>query len=252
VLDSGRLDGPEQMALDAGLLDRARATGEAVLRVYGWSRPTLSFGRHEVARARFACAAIERANIGVVRRPTGGRVLLHDREVTYSVTAPAPDGESVGPSYRRINALLLDALACLGVRAAATPAGRARRTPGAGLVSCFAEPSAGELVVDGRKLVGSAQLRERGALLQHGSILVDDDQGRIVEFAAGPLAPAPPAATLRAVLGRAPSYAEVREALVAALAAREGEAATLDAAEADHFAAPHRARYGSAGWTWRR
>ena len=88
-LDSGPLDGAEQMSLDAGLMDRARETREAVLRVYVWSRPTLSFGRHESVRGRFVPATLELENVGAVRRPTGGRVLLHDREVTYSVTAPA-------------------------------------------------------------------------------------------------------------------------------------------------------------------
>ena len=87
-------------------------------------------------------------------------------------------------------------------------------------------------MVDGRKLVGSAQLRERGALLQHGSILIDDDQPRIAGLASQPLTPALPAATLRACLGHAPDYAAVRDA-------------------AAHFAAPHRQRFSSAEWTWR-
>ena len=124
------------------------------------------------------------------------------------------------------------------------------RRPGG--AACFAEPAAGELVVDGRKLVGSAQLRERAALLQHGAILVDDDQPRIAALAARPLTPAVPAATLRSCLGRAPSYAEVRDALRAALAETEGEPAPLDASEAAAFAAAHRAKFASAEWTWRR
>lgn len=247
-LDSGALGGAEQMALDAGLLDRARETGEAVLRVYGWARPTLSFGRHESVRGRFAPASLASARVDAVRRPTGGRVLLHHREVTYSVTAPAPDGERLAESYGRINALLTAALARLGVPVRAAPAGTPRRPGGA---ACFAEPSAGELVVDGRKLVGSAQLRERGALLQHGSILVDDDQPRIAELAAHPITPARPAATLRACLGRAPHYAEVRDALCAALAESEADLTPLGAADAAPFAARHRARYASAEWTWR-
>jgi lipoate-protein ligase A len=248
-LDSGGLDGAEQMALDAGLMDRARLTGEAVLRVYGWSRPTLSFGRHESVRGRFIPEALERENVGAVRRPTGGRVLMHDREVTYSVTAPAPENERLKESYRRINAILLAAIARLGVSVTEAPASAPRRPGGA---ACFAEPSEGELVVDGRKLVGSAQLRERGALLQHGSILIDDDQSRIAGLAAEPLVPALPAATLRGCLGRAPSYGEVRDALGAALADQEGKAEPLVAAEAAEFAAPYRVQFASAEWTWSR
>lgn len=247
-LDSGSLDGVEQMSLDAGLMDRARTTGEALLRVYGWSRPTLSFGRHESVRGRFDPSVLHRENVGAVRRPTGGRVLLHDREVTYSVTAPAPAQERLRDSYRRINAILVAALARLGVPVSEASPSRARRPGGA---ACFAEPAAGELVVDGRKLVGSAQVREHGALLQHGSILIDDDQPRIAALAVQPLTPASPAATLRACLGRSPTYAAVRDALRAALAAVEGEPEALDAREAAGFAAPHRERFASAEWTWR-
>lgn len=247
-LDSGLLDGAEQMSLDAGLMDRARETGESHLRVYGWSRPTLSFGRHESVRGRFSPEALELAGVGAVRRPTGGRVLMHHREVTYSVTAPAPDGERLKESYRRINAMLMSAIARLGVRVAEAAANGARRPGGA---ACFAEPSAGELVVDGRKLVGSAQVRERGALLQHGSILIDDDQPRIVALALAPLTPAMPAATLRAALGRAPAYDEVRDALRGALADAAGDPLPLDACEAARFAAPHRGQFASAEWTWR-
>ena len=106
--------------------------------------------------------------------------------------------------------------------------------------------------MDGRKLVGSAQVRERGALLQHGSILVDDDQPRIAELATGPMTPALAAATLRSGLGWAPSYEEVRDALAAALRADAGEPGALEPAEAARFAAAHRARFASVEWTWRR
>jgi lipoate-protein ligase A len=248
-LDSGALDGAEQMAIDAGLMDRARETGEAVLRVYGWSRPTLSFGRHESVRGTFDAGLLERANVGAVRRPTGGRVLMHDHEVTYSVTAPALEHERLQESYRGINAILVAALLRLGVSVMTAPASTPRRPGGA---ACFAEPAAGELVIGNRKLVGSAQLRERGALLQHGSILLDDDQGRIAELAAQPLTPALPAATLRVALRRAATHDEMSDALRAALADAEGEPEQLEAEEAARFAATHRARFSSSEWTWRR
>jgi lipoate-protein ligase A len=243
------MDGAEQMALDTGLMDRARESGEAVLRVYSWSRPTMSFGRHESVRGRFTAETLDRAGVGAVRRPTGGRVLFHHREVTYSVTAPAAAGDTLGASYGRINALLLGALARLGVSAAEAPPGRSTRPGGA---ACFAEPSAGEIVVGQRKLVGSAQLRERGALLQHGSILVGDDQSRIADLAVGPVTPALPAATLAESLGRAPSYGEVRDALFSALRAQSDDVGVLDAADVARFAVPHRERFTSAEWTWRR
>jgi lipoate-protein ligase A len=248
-LDSGALDGAENMAVDAGLADRARETGEAVLRVYAWSTPTLSFGRHESVRGRFAPEALRLAGVGAVRRPTGGRVLMHQREVTYSVTAPADETEPLSASFGRINSLLLGALSRLGVTASLAPLGRVLRPGGA---ACFSEPSGGELVVGTRKLVGSAQLRERGALLQHGSILMDDDQPRIAELASGPVSPPLPAATLRDSLGRGLSYEEVRDALRGALGDAIGDTDLLDEREAAARAAPHRARFASAEWTWRR
>jgi lipoyl(octanoyl) transferase len=229
---SGVADGVTNMATDAALLAYARRTGEATLRLYGWDRPTLSLGRHERARRVFDPSLIVAAGVGLVRRPTGGRALLHHREVTYSVTAPA--SLTLAESYAAINALLLDALSRLGVGARiATPAGRPLRPEGA---ACFAEPGAGELIVDGAKLVGSAQLREAGALLQHGSILIADDQPLIArmrcatsEDTTGTLSagvmrqetdrPVAPAATLEHALGRKVTPSEVEDALVASLAA---------------------------------
>jgi lipoate-protein ligase A len=248
LLDSGALDGAEQMALDSGLMDRARQTGETVLRVYRWTRPTLSFGRHETIAGHFDRARLVAAGIDAVRRPTGGRVLLHDREVTYSVTAPIADDESLRTSYARINALLISALRALGARVEPAAKSLARRPGGA---PCFAEPAAGELVFDGRKLVGSAQVRDRGALLQHGSILLGDDQARILVLASAPLAPPAPAATLCEAAGIDIGYAEVRDALFAAAAAAAPGASPIDPADASRFAETHRAHYASIEWTWR-
>lgn len=240
------------MALDVGLMDRARETGEAVLRVYAWRRPTLSFGRHECVRGRFVAGVLNAAGVDAVRRPTGGRALLHHREVTYSVTSPAVDGGRLGASYRSINSLLLRALANLGVGATVAPECPPLRPDDPSGRSCFAAPSGGELVVGDRKLVGSAQVRERGALLQHGSILIDDDQARIAQLASGPVSPTLPAATLRSCLGRVPSYDEVREALFAALVASVQHASPLGSGEASQCARPHRTRFSSTEWTWRR
>lgn len=239
------------MATDAALMAHARRTGEATLRVYAWERPTLSLGRHERARDRFDSARIAARGFGVVRRPTGGRALLHDREVTYSVTAPVA-AISLGQSYAAINGLLLDALSSLGVHATvALAARRPLRPDGA---ACFAEPAAGELTVDGAKLVGSAQLREEGALLQHGSILLADDQGLIDDLRVGELTGPPAsarAATLDVILGRETSYGEVRDALATALAAPLGDSAALSASLQDDLARLVIA-FASPSWTWRR
>src|SRR5215207_930480 len=115
LLISPPLDGPENMALDEALMTRARRTGETVLRVYDWSTPTLSLGRNQRAAGLFDERALAERGVGVVRRPTGGRSLLHHREVTYSVTAPCLGDEPLLAAYERINALLMNALATLGV-----------------------------------------------------------------------------------------------------------------------------------------
>jgi len=258
LLHSGAADGVTNMATDAALLAHARRSGEATLRLYAWDGPTLSLGRHERARDLFDPARLRAEGVGVVRRPTGGRALLHHREVTYSVTAPA--ALTQGESYAAINALLLDALARLGVRAAlAAPRGRPLRPEGA---ACFAEPGAGEVVVDGAKLVGSAQLREDGALLQHGSILLADDQPMIARLrvpvatrdgttsreTARPLAAA---ATLEQTLGHAVEAAAVEAAVAAALTARV-PADPLDPALLQADLARLVIAFAAQEWTWRR
>lgn len=240
------------MAWDQALLDRARRTGEAVLRVYAWEQPTLSLGRNQRARGAYDLARAAGRGVAIVRRPTGGRALLHHHEVTYSVTAPDAFDPTLRGAYARINALLLRALRALGVRAElAAPATRALPP---GLAPCFDQPSAGEIVVDGRKLVGSAQWRHDGALLQHGSILLRDDQGMIADLMREPSGmPTPAAATLESVLGGDPGFDLVARALVGAL---DDDAAAVrplvedDALRAD--VAPWAAVFRSDEWTWRR
>ena len=240
------------MALDEALMARARRTGETVLRTYAWSTPTLSLGRNQRARGLYDLDALRDAGIGAIRRPTGGRSLLHHHEITYSVTAPIQADESDARLYARVNGLLMNALALLGVPVqvaeGSQPAARPTTRP------CFAEPARGELVHEGRKLVASAQWREDGALLQHGSILVDDDQHLIAALMTAPSAPVPAPATLRGILGRTPSVADVHAALAVALTAVLG--ATPDDLEAEPSlvdeACGLAVRYRDAAWTWRR
>lgn len=240
------------MALDHALMVRARQGGEAVLRVYEWSAPVLSLGRNQKARGIYVDEELARRGITVVRRPTGGRALLHHREVTYSLTAPVVTGESLGVMYGRMNVLLLQALAALGVAGDLARPGSRSRPPTA--MPCFAEPSRGEIVVEGRKLVGSAQWRDDGALLQHGSILVDDDQALLPLLMREPAGMPPRAATLREVLGRAPHASELANALFNAVRRSEDPGATLMGG--DEYAAldtdPFLAVYQDPQWTWRR
>lgn len=242
--------GAANMALDHALMERARRTGERVLRVYTWSTPTLSLGRHQVACGRVNAEAARSLGVALVRRPTGGRALLHHREVTYSVTAPLGRGDSVREWYAAINEILLGALRSLGVNA--EPAVVEGRTPLPGSGSCFVRADEGEISVDGRKLVGSALLRQEDALLQHGSILIDDDQHLLAELLPAGEAPPTPAGTLRQALGIAPPPSMVADALVNALVEAGAETSTLDVD--DQFLAEVEETeriYASDDWTYR-
>jgi lipoate-protein ligase A len=163
----------------------------------------------------------------------------------------SPSTLGLGESYRAINAVLINALARLGVVADEAPRrGRASAPDGA---PCFAEPNVGELVVEGRKLVGSAQRRDARALLQHGSILLADDQGQIARLRGDASTAAPAAATLVTALGREVSYAEVRDALVSALAeAVASPVLSLDPASLADRINAHLPTYRSDAWTFRR
>jgi len=245
--------GAENMARDAGLMDRARKTGEAVFSVYGWTRPTLSLGRNQTARGEYDLAEARQREIEIVRRPTGGRALLHSREVTYSVTGPIEQSESLADAYARINRILLLGLRKLGVNA--SEAERANETPRPGLLPCFAAPTEGELVTQNGKLVGSAQYRENGALLQHGSILIEDDQDTIsallLDRSSSDVVPG--AATLRQALGRMPSASSVADALFDAVRELcDVDTRMLDENETRGFTALHIETYRSELWTWRR
>lgn len=131
---------------------RARERGCCILRTYEWSRPTLSLGRNQRAAGTYDLARARAAGVDFVRRPTGGRAVLHHREVTYSVASPASALGELRESYAAINVILIAAFRALGVAATvAEPEGRA---PPPGSAPCFEEPVAGEIVAAGRKLVG--------------------------------------------------------------------------------------------------
>jgi lipoyl(octanoyl) transferase len=277
ILVTPPLPGADNMALDHALMLRAARTGEATLRIYTWRTPTLSFGRHEAAITMYDRAAIEAEGLSVVRRPTGGRAVLHDDEITYSVTAPLSAGHPGSSSgsaprvvrraharaiYTAINHLLLQGLARLGVAAQIASGDSGTDGPRPLLTGpCFDAASDGELVVGGRKLIGSAQWREDGAVLQHGSMLISGHRARLAALSARSL-PIPalpsPAAALRELLPRVPSPVEVAAAFAAvlddALAAAGAPAARVMSPgdETDAMTAAMRDRYEDETWTWRR
>jgi lipoate-protein ligase A len=174
--------GAWNMAVDEVLLDGAAAGGAPpTLRFYQWAPPCLSLGYFQPFDVVDVAACL-RLGVDVVRRPTGGRAILHDRELTYSVALPLRllgDDGAVLPSYHRLSLALERGLKRLGAPVVLTPESAAQPGPDHGPV-CFDRPSAHEILLDGRKLVGSAQVRRATAILQHGSILIEPRIDRLL------------------------------------------------------------------------
>jgi lipoate-protein ligase A len=254
LLDTPPAPGAWNMAVDEALAESVRAGGPPVLRVYRWSPPCLSLGRNQPSDG-YDRDEIRRRGLDVVRRPTGGRAVLHHRELTYSVATR--EGTLGGPrqSYAAINRALVAGLAPMGVPAHLQPAGT-ERAPLPSLAPCFEQPVEGEVTAAGRKLVGSAQRSEGGVMLQHGSLPIEDDQSVVAELLRAEVqaAPAEPPATLAGLLGTAPDW----DALVDALAAgwQETLCVRLERSaltgEEVRRAEGFRVRYEDPAWTWHR
>jgi lipoate-protein ligase A len=213
ILDPGGRPGAENMAIDASLLAESNRTGAAFLRLYRFDPPCLSLGRNEPA-ARYDRRAIARLGLDVVRRPTGGRAVWHAHELTYAVAAPISAVAGLRESYRAIHARLAAALRALGADATLAP-DRPPARPADRSTACFSAAVGSEVVVDGRKLVGSAQVREGRAFLQHGSILLDGSQ-EMVRIVSRERGAGSGETTLSATLGRRVPFEEVADAIVAA------------------------------------
>ncbi len=163
------------MAVDEALLEALVAgLGQPTLRFYAWQPPTVSLGFFQPLDEGISLSEIAARGFGLVRRPSGGRAILHKDEVTYSVTVPEdliPDGQSVMGSYRSISRGIEAGLALLGVGATLADRREMPRMNAAGLPTvCFAKAARCDMTVAGRKIVGSAQTRRRGVIMQHGSV----------------------------------------------------------------------------------
>jgi lipoate-protein ligase A len=175
LIDDPPAGAARNMAKDAYLFTRIARWNRPILRLYEWDAPTLSLGRNQRIDGAVDAGACAREGVSLVRRMTGGWAVLHGADLTYSVTAPVtadgrgPFGDSILSTYRAIAEVFLRLFRELGYAPEMQPySGRER----AGLASpiCFQTPSACELLIGGKKLVGSAQRRRPDAFLQHGSI----------------------------------------------------------------------------------
>lgn len=185
-IDSGACSPAYNMALDEALLDwHSEGKIPPTIRFYGWSPATLSIGYFQKAQKEIDVDAVRKHGLGFVRRPTGGRAVLHEHELTYSVIVTEEHPrmpKTVTEAYRVISEGILKGFHELGLQAnfavPSTEMELARlKAPRSSV--CFDSPSWYELVVEGRKIAGSAQTRQKGVILQHGAILLDLDEEKL-------------------------------------------------------------------------
>ena len=167
----GTYTGKENMQIDSDILDEAVESNasEPAFRLYAWSPMCISLGRNQ--KDDFLAGV----NIDVVRRLTGGRALLHDDEITYSCVFPVsviPDGESVTLSYKYISGILIDFFKTLGVELDFGENKHHNTT----FDYCMLLSTGADVCYQGKKIIGSAQCRKHGYILQHGSILFGYDK----------------------------------------------------------------------------
>lgn len=240
------VDGPAagawNMAVDELLLEEAASAERATLRFYEWSQPTLSLGYFQPIAQR--AAHLPSRNCAIVRRCTGGGAILHDRELTYSLTLPSkhPLAADTIALYRKLHGALVAALGSLGAEAAINET-RCGHAPDHEPFLCFERREVGDVLIGRAKIAGSAQRRRHGGLLQHGSVLLARSQA------------APELPGVEELTGRPLRPAELRGVWRNELADRlelRFEPATLDGQQRRRVEAIAAERYADAGWTGKR
>lgn len=258
LLNTGHLDGATNMAIDEAISRAVQANlVPPTLRFFGWNPACLSLGQAQPGADvdRDACRAL---GVDVVRRPTGGRAILHIDELTYSVIAPDTEPRVVGTivdSYRRLSEGLLRGLMLMGV-----PTQQAERPDGhdrdAGPV-CFEVPSNYEIIFDGKKLVGSAQMRKAGVVLQHGTLPLHGDIARIANYLVSKPDPErvrQRATTVEAAIGRVIDFEDAARMMAQGMAEtlnldlQVGELIEQERTWADEL---RREKYAADEWTYR-
>ena len=247
------------MALDEALLESCAADPVRfvpTLRLYAFQPACLSLGRFQSSDG-VDLDVCSRLGIDLVRRPSGGRAVLHDGCLTYALVAPADAPPFVGgvrASALRIGEALASGLRLLGADVSLAPPPARGRRP----ADCFAVPGAGEIVVGGRKLAGSAQVRRNGAALQHGTIRLRSDVGilaRVLHEREDTSASTGPAAALDAFCHRPVTFTEAAQAVIAGFSAMFGvtlRGASVSSDEYERALLLKAARYGCTRWTLER
>ncbi len=217
--------GAMHMRRDAALLASHTDDDPVRLRLYSWRPPAISLGHMQRAAQVLDLAACAAKGVDVVQRPTGGRAVLHWQEITYAVVASLRDerfGSRLADAHRVIGECLAVGLDTLGIEVEFSRPSHAA-VLGQSTAPCFASAGRCEVLVGGRKLVGSAQRRNARAFLQHGSLLVGPAHERLVEFLRAPNARATAetgarlratTVTLEQLLGHQPDFATLADALI--------------------------------------
>jgi lipoate-protein ligase A len=234
------------MARDEALQLIQSETSAPVLRFYDWRAPCVSIGR---LQKNFDFARAAQAGFEVVRRPTGGRAVLHQHEITYCAVLHASHlpraSRSVIGAYNWLSAGFITGLQTLGVRAQLGSA-HAGSTPAA--ANCFGAAAQCDFLVGGRKLIGAAQCRKNDVILQHGAILLDIDEASWHNAIGGAMS----GAVSLCALGVLPKREEIIAALVAGLE-RAGnirlQNSVMSASESELASRLHREKYSTWNWT---
>ncbi|MDE2902709.1 MAG: biotin/lipoate A/B protein ligase family protein [Chloroflexota bacterium] len=256
LLIDPQLPGARNMAVDEALLRCMAPDGAAVLRLYGFAPACVSLGRFQTVGDLADDVARIRDGVDVVRRPTGGRAVLHDDEVTYAVVLGRHHVQpfTKRAAYRTSAALLLRLLGALGVRGAVHPGDRTAPAADAD-PDCYHATGEYEITAGAKKLVGSAQITTRDAALQHGSIPLSTSYSRIARYlrergSAREEGAIPGATSVAVESGRRWRYHEALHTLAAAARAHLGaEPSTLSEAEVRLARDLETTRYGRSQWT---
>ena len=261
VIDTGALDPAANMAFDEAILQGyERHSSPPTLRIYGWKEPGLSLGYSQDPSEELDIGLCRKASMPFVRRITGGGIILHGNELTYSLVCSKADlniPARISSSYKIISSFLIAFYNALGIKAEFACDAVKDQALSLPSTLCFAAKEKYDIVSNGRKIGGSAQKRLRGVIFQHGSVPFNFDRGRASSFLRAKPAGGGEydAACLEEILGRGVSAAEVSRIMIKAFIESFGvkaEACGLSGAEEKCFTKLKAVKYESAVWNFNR
>jgi lipoate-protein ligase A len=255
IVESAPLPGSWNMAVDEFLFRQAETSPRTFLRFYQWERPTASLGYSQDASKVVDAAFCAARGIDIVRRMTGGKLVLHDREVTYSLASSDSETftDTLRDSYRLISLALLKGLAIMGLSARLAEAPPTSYIKGT--MPCFAFPASDEIEIGGKKIIGSAQKRNGSLFLQHGSIPLEKDESLLAAVSRpGGSEEGAGMTSLSEALGRPVDFDGAVGPLVQGFADLFGvsfERFSLAPADKEAVRALQASKYASEAWTYR-